>query len=202
MITFPVEFEVRGIDDACAGSPGNHFLSLSLAHLEIVVEKPSRINCHCFPAVAHILNRKIREFDFLACPIFHTRPVRSVFRRSMSATDRPGQNQHAAQQKNEARIISHAQEVASSSRMTATIRRSRSTAIYLRARSLFVAQMAQGRQATRSSHRLCPNLSCPRKTNACRNMQQKSGADLHARFCAVYLLLCRNLRAALIPSLR
>src|SRR4030095_6893649 len=98
MITFPVEFEVRGIDDACAGSPGNHFLSLSIAHLEIVIEKPSRIDCHGFPAFADVLNRKIREFDFLAGPIFHTRPVRSVFRRGMSATDRPSASQNAAYQ--------------------------------------------------------------------------------------------------------
>ena len=111
MIMFPIEFEVRGIDDARTGSPGNHFLSLSLADLEIVIEKPSRIDWHGFPAFAHILNRKIREFDFLACPIFHTRPVRSVFRRSMSATDRTGESQHAAEQKDETRIISHAQEV-------------------------------------------------------------------------------------------
>ena len=124
MITFPVEFEVRGIDDACAGSPGNHFLGLSFAHLEIVIEKPSRINWHGFPAFADVLDREIREFDFLASPIFYTRPVRSVFRRSMSATDRTGESQHAAEQKDERRIISHVQEVASSSGMTATIRRS------------------------------------------------------------------------------
>src|SRR4029434_512857 len=122
MITFPVEFEVRGIDDACAGSPGNHFLSLSLAHLEIVIEKPPRIDWHGFPAFAHVLNREIREFDFLAGQVFHTRPVRSVFRRGMSATDRTGESQHAAEQKDERRIISHVQEVASSSRMTATNR--------------------------------------------------------------------------------
>jgi hypothetical protein len=111
MITFPVEFEVRGIDDACASSPGNQFLSLSFADFEIVIEKPSRIDWHGFPALADVFNRKIWEFDFLTGPVFYPRPVRSLlFRRGMSATDRTGESQHAADQQDKGRLISQVQE--------------------------------------------------------------------------------------------
>src|SRR5882724_224618 len=112
MITLAVEFEVRGIDAACACGPGNHFLSLSFAHLEIVIEKPPRIDWHGFPAFAHVLNHEIREFDFLAGPVFYPRPVRSLLvRRGMSAADRTGESQHATEQEDKRRIISHVQEV-------------------------------------------------------------------------------------------
>ena len=108
----PIDLEVRGIDDACAGSPGNHFLSLSPADLEIVIQEASRIDWHGFPAFADVHNREIREFDFLAGPIFYTRPVRSLlFRHGMSAADRPGESQHAAEQEDERRIFSHVPEV-------------------------------------------------------------------------------------------
>src|SRR4029450_5187624 len=124
MITFPVEFEVRGIDDACAGRPGNPVLSLSLAHLEIVIEKPPRIDWHGFPAFAQVLNREIRKFDFLAGPVFYPRPVRSLLvRRGMSAADQTGESQHATEQEDKRRIISHVQEVWESSEMTAATRR-------------------------------------------------------------------------------
>jgi|SRR4029453_8827869 hypothetical protein len=124
MIILAVEFEVRGIDDACAGSPGNHFLSLSFADLEIVIEKASRIDWHGLPAFAHVLNREIREFDFLTGPVFYPRPVRSLlFRRGMSAADGTGESQRAAEQEDKERIISHVQEVWESSGMTAATRR-------------------------------------------------------------------------------
>jgi len=87
MITFAVEFEVSRINDPCAGSPGNYFLSLSLTDFEIIIEKPSRIHWQAFPAFTQILDREIREFDFLACPVLHTCPVGSVLL-GMSAADR------------------------------------------------------------------------------------------------------------------
>ncbi len=65
-----------------------------------------------FPALAHILNREIREFDLLTRPVFYTGPVRSLlFGRGMSAADRTGESQQTAQQENESRIICHVQEV-------------------------------------------------------------------------------------------
>ena len=103
-----IEFEVGRINDACAGSPGNHFLSFSFADLEIVIQKPSRIDWHRLSALADVLDREIREFDFLARPVFYPRPVRSLlFGRGMSATDRTGEGQHEADQEDESRIISH-----------------------------------------------------------------------------------------------
>ena len=112
----PIDLEVCGINDACAGGPGNRFLRFSFADLEIVIEKPSRIDWHRLPAFAHILDREIREFDFLASPVFYTRPVRSLlFRRRMSATDRPAKSQQTAEQEDESRIISHVDYFAASS---------------------------------------------------------------------------------------
>lgn len=103
-----IDFEVGGINDACVCCPGNQFLSLSFADLEIVIEKASRVDWHGFPAFADILNREIREFDFLASPVFYPRPVRSLlFRRGMSAADRTRESQHAAEQEDKRRIISH-----------------------------------------------------------------------------------------------
>ena len=40
----------------------------------------------------------------------------------------------------------------------------------------------------------------PRKTNACRNMRQKSESDSHARSCAVHLLLRPSPRGVRIPK--
>ena len=109
---FATNFEVRRINDACASSPRNHFLSLSFADLEIVVEESSWIDRNSFPAFAQILDREIREFDFLTRPVFHTGPVRSfLFRRGMSAADRAGKSQQTAQQEDETRTICHVQEV-------------------------------------------------------------------------------------------
>ncbi len=112
VITFAIELEVRRINDPCAGTPGHHFLSLSFADLEVVIKKPSWIDRQRFPAFADVFNREIREFDLLTSPIFHTRPVRSLLLwRGLSATDRTGESQHAADQENESRIIFHVPEV-------------------------------------------------------------------------------------------
>jgi len=109
---FATNFEVRRINDAGAGSPGNYFLSFSFADLEIVIEEPSWIDRHAFPAFADILNREIREFDLLTRPVFYTGPVRSLLLgRGMSAADRPGESQQTAQQKDETRTICHVPEV-------------------------------------------------------------------------------------------
>ena len=65
MITFAVEFEVRGINNPCAGSPENHFLSFSPSDLEIIIKKSSRIDWKGFPAFAQVLDREIGKVDFL-----------------------------------------------------------------------------------------------------------------------------------------
>jgi hypothetical protein len=108
----PIDLEVRGINHACAGSPGYHFLSFSFADLEIVIKKPSRIRWRVFPAFADVLDREIRKFDFLTDPVFCPRPVRGLlFRRGMSANDRTAKSQHTAEQKEQRRIICRVQEV-------------------------------------------------------------------------------------------
>jgi hypothetical protein len=66
----PIDLEVGRINEACAGGPGNHFLCFSFADLEIVIQEPSRIDWHRLSALADVLNGEIREFDFLARPIF------------------------------------------------------------------------------------------------------------------------------------
>src|SRR5438445_6075500 len=91
VITFAIEFEIGGINDPCAGSPGNHFLRLSPADLEIIIEEASRVHWQAFPGLAYILDCEIRELDFLACPVLHTRSVGSVLF-SMSAANRPQKN--------------------------------------------------------------------------------------------------------------
>ena len=91
VITFAIELEVRRINDPCAGSPGNHFLSLSPADLEIIIEEASWIHWQGFPAFAEIFDCEIREFDFLTDSVFHTCPVGSVLF-SMSAANRPQKN--------------------------------------------------------------------------------------------------------------
>ena len=109
---FATNFEVRRINDASASSPRNHFLSLPFADLEIVIDEPSWIDRNTFPAFAHILNREIRKFDFLADSVFYTGSVRGfLFRRGTLATNRPSKSQQTAQQEGETRIICHAQEV-------------------------------------------------------------------------------------------
>ncbi len=83
------DVEIGRINDAGAGSPGNHFLGLSFADFEIVIKESSWVHRQTFPAFADVLNCEIREFDFLASLVFHTRPVRRLlFPRGMSATDR------------------------------------------------------------------------------------------------------------------
>src|SRR5206468_5261116 len=101
---FATDFEVGRINDAGAGAPGNHFLGRSLADLEIVIKEPSWVHRQTFPTFADILDCEIREFDFLASPVFHTRSVRSLlFRRGLSATDWTSESQQTAEQKNESR---------------------------------------------------------------------------------------------------
>jgi hypothetical protein len=108
----PIEFEVRGINHTCAGGPGNDFLGVSFAELEIIIQKPFRIDWHRLPAFADVIDREIREFDFLARSVFYTRPVRSLlFGGGMSGTDRTCESQRAADQEDKRRIISHVQEV-------------------------------------------------------------------------------------------
>src|SRR5262245_33478507 len=86
---FATNFKVYRTDVACPGSPRKRFLSLSLADLEIIIEKSSRIVRRALPAFAHTLDREVRELDFLTGLIPHTRPVRShLFGRRMAETDR------------------------------------------------------------------------------------------------------------------
>ena len=86
---FAPNFKVYRTDVACAGSPGNHFLNLSLADLEIIIEKSSWISRRALPAFAHVLNGEIGELDFPADLVFYPRPVRSrLFGRGSAATDR------------------------------------------------------------------------------------------------------------------
>ena len=49
---FATEVEVQRINDARAGSPGQHFLRVCFADLEIAIEKSSRIDRQAFPAFA------------------------------------------------------------------------------------------------------------------------------------------------------
>src|SRR5206468_317758 len=93
LVMFATNFEGHRPNVAGAGSPRNYFLSLSFADLEIVTEKSSWVQRHAFPAFAHIRNREIREFYFLAKSVFHTRSVqRLLLRRGMSAADRTGKS--------------------------------------------------------------------------------------------------------------
>jgi len=86
---FAANLELHRPDIARAGSPGNHFPSLSVVDLEIVIEKPSWIDWNTFPPFANTLDYEIGEFDFLTRPVFYMGPVRSLlFRGGMSAADR------------------------------------------------------------------------------------------------------------------
>ena len=78
LIMFATNVEIQRIDDAGSSSPGNYFLSLPSADLEIVIEKSSWIDRKDFPVFSQVLNCEIRELDFLAKPVFHTRPVRNL----------------------------------------------------------------------------------------------------------------------------
>src|SRR2546430_14096627 len=98
LVTFATNFEVHRINDAGAGSPRNHFLDLTFADAEIIIEEPSWIDWQNFSVFADILNREIRQFDFLAEPVFHTRAVRSLlFGRGISATDQTGNSQQTTE---------------------------------------------------------------------------------------------------------
>jgi hypothetical protein len=112
LVMFATNFDVGRIDDARAGSPRDYSLSLFFADLEIVIKKSSRIRWHALPAFAYIPDGEIWELDFLASPVFHTRPVRSpLFQRSLTATDWPSESQYAADQENEGRSIFRVPEV-------------------------------------------------------------------------------------------
>src|SRR6187401_656091 len=106
MIRFAVEFEVRGINDPCAGSPGNHLLSFSPGDLEIIIKKSSRIDWKGFPAFAQVLDREIGKVDFLICAKFHTRSVgRILF--SMSAAHHNFKGKYRAGHESKTRAICH-----------------------------------------------------------------------------------------------
>src|SRR6267142_2495082 len=110
MITFAVEFEVGGIDDPCAGSPRDYFLSLFFADLEVVINEPSWIDWQAFPPFAHVLDCEIRKVDFLTCAVLHTGSVgRILF--SVSAVRHIDEGQYHSWQENETRTNCHAQEV-------------------------------------------------------------------------------------------
>ena len=188
VITFPVEFEVGGINDACACCPGNHFLGLSCADLEIVIEKASRIDWHAFPTFADVLDREIREFDFLAGPVFYTRPVRSLlFRRSMSAAYWTGESQHAAEQEDKRRVFSHVQDVCE------LFGNDGSDSSSLTQGNLSSSQIALcgANGAGSSSDAIVTSIvseSLVSSKNKCvRNMQQKSESDSHARSCVAQI---------------
>jgi hypothetical protein len=122
---FAANIEVARINDAGAGSPGDYFLNLSFADLEIVIEKSSWIDRQALPALAHVLDRKIGEFDFLAKLVFHTRSVRNLlFGRGMSATDRTGKSKQTAEEKDQRRVTCHFRKFSGFSETTEAIRRS------------------------------------------------------------------------------
>src|SRR4029453_2695941 len=112
VIRFAIELEIRRINDPCAGSPRDSFLSLFFADLEIVIEKSPLIVRQRFSSFANVFNREIRQFDFFASPVFQPDPGRRLlFRRRISATNWTGKSQQAAEQKDESRIIFHVPEV-------------------------------------------------------------------------------------------
>ena len=78
LIMFATDVEVQRINDARAGRPRDYFLSLFFTDLEVVIKEPSWINRQGFPAFADGFNREIREFDFFASPVSHTRAVRRL----------------------------------------------------------------------------------------------------------------------------
>src|SRR5262245_66497571 len=105
-------FKVHWTDEAGACSPKNRFLSVSFADFEIAIEELSWADRRAFPVFAHILNRKIREFDFLSGRVFHTRSIRSLLPgRGVSVGNWAGDRQQTAEQKDESRIIFHSLKV-------------------------------------------------------------------------------------------
>jgi len=102
LIMFASDFELDRPDIARAAAPGDGFLNVRGTHFEIVIEKPSWIGRQACPPFADVLNCEIREFDFFASPVFHTRAVRRLlFRRGMSATNWTGKSQQTAEQEDE-----------------------------------------------------------------------------------------------------
>src|SRR6478672_502059 len=110
MITFAVEFEVRGINDPCAGCPGNYFLSLSPGNLEIIIKKSSRIDWKGFPPFAQVLDREIRKVDFRTCAVLHTGSVGQILF-TVSAARHTGERQYRGRQENEIPTNCHVQDV-------------------------------------------------------------------------------------------
>src|SRR6059036_1309755 len=79
LIVFAADLELDRPDIARAAAPGNDFLNVRSTHFEIVIKEPSWIDRQAFPAFADVLDCEIREFDFLAGLVFHTRPIRPLF---------------------------------------------------------------------------------------------------------------------------
>ncbi len=110
----PSNFELHRTNETGARSPGDHFLSVAVAELKVVIEEASWINRRSFPTFAHVLNREIRKVDCLAGRVFHTRSVRSVGRgRAASVFYRTGESQQSTQEKEQRRRGSHAQQFVS-----------------------------------------------------------------------------------------
>jgi hypothetical protein len=108
LVMLATDVEIGRINDAGAGSPGNYFLGLSFADFEIVIEESSWVHRQTLPTFADVLDCEIREVDFLAGLVFHTRPVRRLlFRCSLSAADWTNESQQAPEHEGEGRIISH-----------------------------------------------------------------------------------------------
>jgi len=112
LIVFAADLELDRPDIARAAAPGNDFLNVRSTHFEIVIKEPSWIDRQAFPAFADVFDCEIREFDFLAGLVFHTRPVRRLlFRCSLSAADWTNESQQAPEHEDKSRIISHEPEV-------------------------------------------------------------------------------------------
>jgi len=105
------DVEIGRINDAGAGSPGNHFLGLSFADFEIVIDERPWVDRHGFPPFTNILDREIWEFDFLTRHVFYTRPVRNLLLRCCVSGDATGENQHPAEEEDEGRIILHSLKI-------------------------------------------------------------------------------------------
>src|SRR5439155_440281 len=112
LIVFAADLELDRPDIARAAAPGNDFLNVRSTRFEIVIKERSWIDRQAFPAFADVFDCEIREFDFLAGLVFHTRPVRRLlFRCSLSAADWTNESQQAPEHEDKSRIISHEPEV-------------------------------------------------------------------------------------------